>query len=384
LESELTDILTLDGPIQHVLNTLGDGIVLLATDDRIVHLNRAAEQILGITGDNICGKPFDEVIDLLCDSYVEADMASLQEKIVSLLKSKQNAGVEIQLNVARGETRHVRFSIMTMKPENGCSLGEVFILQDITQIKKLQEQATRSGRLAAMGEMAVKIAHDIRNPLGSIELFASLLKKDVEGDEDKKMIFEHISSGVRSINHIISNLLLFIRPEHLPEMHVLDLHEPLNDSLFFAEPMISPESSIRVDTDFTSRPLNIYGDSEMLSQIVLNLILNAIQAMPDGGKLALSTRQIRDAGGHDLAEIRFADTGCGIPQHHMARIFDPFFTTKKRGTGLGLSIVHNIIQAHKGNIDIQSLPQKGTECIVRFPLWHTDDGQRCHPHPEVN
>jgi two-component system sensor histidine kinase HydH len=106
--------------------------------------------------------------------------------------------------------------------------------------------------------------------------------------------------------------------------------------------------------------------------------------MPDGGKLTLSTRQIRDAGGHDLAEIRFADTGCGIPQHHMARIFDPFFTTKKRGTGLGLSIVHNIIQAHQGNIDIQSLPQKGTECIVRFPLWHAEYGQRCHPRPEVN
>ena len=100
--------------------------------------------------------------------------------------------------------------MVSMPAGQGCSAGKVVTLQDITQVKKLKEQATRSGRLAAMGEMAVKIAHDIRNPLGSIELFASLLKKDVEGDEDKKMIVEHISSGVRSINHIISNLLLFI------------------------------------------------------------------------------------------------------------------------------------------------------------------------------
>jgi signal transduction histidine kinase len=122
----------------------------------------------------------------------------------------------------------------------------------------------------------------------------------------------------------------------------------------------------------------------LLSQVILNLNLNAIQAMPDGGKLSLSTRQLSDPQGHEIAEIRFTDTGCGIPQQHMARVFDPFFTTKKRGTGLGLSIVHNIIQAHGGNIDIQSLPHKGTECIVTFPLWRPADDQVCNPHTEMN
>jgi signal transduction histidine kinase len=148
--------------------------------------------------------------------------------------------------------------------------------------------------------------------------------------------------------------------------------------------MISPDSSISVETAFASRPLSINGDPELLSQIVLNLILNAIQAMPDGGKLKMSTRLIADSRGHEMAEIRFADSGCGIPRKNLARIFDPFFTTKNRGTGLGLSIVHNITQAHGGNIDIQSWPAKGTECIVTFPLCRPADDQSCEPLTEIN
>ena len=377
MESEITDSMTLDDPMQHILNNLADGVILLTLDDQILNINRAAEQIIGMAGDEVCGKPLAGIIDAHCLSRAELNFASLTQ-------IRQDTSIEIQLASAQDETRDIRFSMIPIQAGPGCPAGKVATLQDITQIKKLQEQATRSGRLAAMGEMAVKIAHDIRNPLGSIELFASLLKKDVEGDEDKKMIVEHISSGVRSINHIISNMLLFIRPEQLPEMQKLDLHGPLKDSLFFAEHMINPESSISVDTAFASRPLNIYGDSELLSQVILNLILNAIQAMPDGGQLTLSTRQLSDPQGHEIAEIRFSDTGCGIPQQHMARVFDPFFTTKKRGTGLGLSIVHNIIQAHGGNIDIQSLPHKGTECIVAFPLWRPADSQVCKPHTEMN
>jgi len=369
--------MTLDSPLQNILNSLADGVILLTHDNQIFNMNRAAEQIIGLASDDVCGKTLEGIIGLKHLSSPKFNLASVSEL-------GQDTSVEIQVTLPQDETRHVRFSMASIRATEGCDAGKVLTLQDITQIKKLQEQATRSGRLAAMGEMAVKIAHDIRNPLGSIELFASLLKKDVEGDEDKKMIVEHISSGVRSINHIISNLLLFIRPEQLPEMQILDLNDPLKDSLFFVEHMISPDSSISVETAFASRPLNINGDPELLSQIVLNLILNAIQAMPDGGKLKMSTRLIADSRGHEMAEIRFADSGLGIPRKNLARIFDPFFTTKNRGTGLGLSIVHNITQAHGGNIDIQSWPAKGTECILTFPLCRPADDQSCKPLTEIN
>lgn len=377
LDSRHTDIMATDSPLHAILNRLADGVLLLTPEDQIINVNRAAERIIGMAEAEICGKTLEGILDLHCSSDPES-------KFSSVLQCGQDTSVEIELAAPCHETRHVRISLAPMKSVQGCPAGKVVTLQDITQMKKLQEQATRSGRLAAMGEMAVKIAHDIRNPLGSIELFASLLKKDLQGDEDKNMIVEHISSGIRSINHIITNLLLFIRPEQLPEMQVLDLHDPLKDSLFFAEHMISTESSVTVETGFVDGALHICGDSELLSQIILNLILNAIQSMPDGGKLTLSTRQVKDSGGHDMAEMRIADTGCGILPQYMAHIFDPFFTTKKRGTGLGLSIVHNITQAHGGNIDIQSSPDKGTECIVTFPICPADGGQPCQTRTEMN
>jgi signal transduction histidine kinase len=236
-------------------------------------------------------------------------------------------------------------------------------------MKKVQEQANRAGRLAAMGEMAVKIAHEIRNPLGSIELFASLLQKELEDNAELKPLCGHICSGVKRIDNIISNLLLFIRPEQTPEMQVLDIHELLKDSLFFAEHLIHTNTGIEVVTNFADRPLRIYGDPQLLSQVSLNLILNALQAMTNGGRLTISTGTGDNVHGNEITEIRFADSGCGIPPENLSKIFDPFFTTKKKGMGLGLAIVHHITETHGGTIDINSSQSQGTECIVSLPIW---------------
>jgi signal transduction histidine kinase len=236
-------------------------------------------------------------------------------------------------------------------------------------MKKLEEQTNLTGRLAAMGEMAVKIAHEIRNPLGSIELFATALRKDLENFGNLKAVAEHISSGVRSINNIISNLLLFIRPQQKAAFQVIDIHDFLKDSLFFSSHLIEANDSIDIITSYSSEPLQVLGDSELLKQMCLNIILNAIQAMPNGGRLTISTRKATgDQKDPNLVEIRFADTGMGIPRKDMVRIFDPFFTTKKRGTGLGLAIVHNIIKLHEGMIDISRSEDGGVVCTVALPL----------------
>lgn len=345
--------------MQHILNGLADGVVVTDADGRISSFNQAAECITAMSSDQVCGRTLAAIID---PENTDGDVAALSDPA-------HDGVVEVQMMLPDSDIRYVRFTIASLTSADGLAAGRVLTLQDITRIKKLQDQANRSGRLAAMGEMAVKIAHEIRNPLGSIELFASLLHKEPAADNDKKMIAEHISSGVRNINNIITNLLLFIRPEQQPEMQVVDIHTPLRDSLFFAEHQVNTNSSIDVVTCFAPHDLTIYGDFELLGQVALNLILNAIQAMPHGGQLTIASRKIKAACGREMAEIRFADTGCGIPQKNMDHIFDPFFTTKKRGTGLGLSIVHNITKAHGGSIDIKSLPEKGTECVVTFPLW---------------
>jgi len=338
---------------------LADGVVVTDEDGKIFSFNRAAERITAMSSAQVCGKTLAAIIDR---ENTDGDVAALSDPA-------HEGVVEVQMTLPDSDIRYVRFSIAPLTSADGRVQGRVISMQDITPIKKLQDQANRSGRLAAMGEMAAKIAHEIRNPLGSIELFASLLRKELAADNDKKVIAEHISSGVRNINNIITNLLLFIRPEQQPEMQVVDVHAPLRDSLFFAEHQVNTNSSIDVVTRFAPHDLTIYGDLELLGQVALNLILNAIQAMPDGGQLIIATRKIKEACGRHIAEIRFADTGCGIPQKNMDHIFDPFFTTKKRGTGLGLAIVHNITKAHGGSVDIKSLPEKGTECVVTFPLW---------------
>ncbi len=232
------------------------------------------------------------------------------------------------------------------------------------------EEAIRNDRLAAMGEMAVKIAHEIRNPLGSIELFATILKKELDDFEELKTLAGHISSGVQCINNIISNILMFMRPDQIPDFKPVDICNILDDSLFFSHHIIKSNSSIEVIKRYASKSLMIRADSELLKQMSLNIILNAIQAMPDGGTLRVSCIKVANDNDkeRDCVEIRFTDTGTGISKEDMPKIFDPFFTTKKKGTGLGMSIVNNIINVHDGTIKINSSKSKGTECIVTLPI----------------
>ena len=158
------------------------------------------------------------------------------------------------------------------------------------------------------------------------------------------------------INNIISNILMFMRPDQMPDFKPVDLCNILDDSLFFSRHIIKSNSSIEVIKRYASTSLMMPADSELLKQMSLNIILNAIQAMPDGGTLRVSCIKVANDNDkeRDWVEIRFADTGTGISKEDMPKIFDPFFTTKKKGTGLGMSIVNNIINVHGGTIKINS------------------------------
>lgn len=345
----------------NILESLNVGVVVIDLKGEIITFNRAAENITGLFSEKVIGKEFDKVFDPNFFLNSHLDFKSLKD-------IQQNADVEAEIRRKGKNTFYVSLSISPVKNPEGEKIGIVLALQDITRLKKLEERSNRTDRLAAMGEIAVKIAHEIRNPLGSIELFATVLKKDLKDFEELKALAGHISSGVKSINNVISNLLLFIRPQQKPNFQAIDICDSLDDSLFFSSHLVNSDNGIDIITRYYSKPLMVYADSELLKQIFLNLILNAIQAMPHGGKLTISTRKLNGRSKKDFAEIRFADTGTGISKADMLRIFDPFFTTKKRGTGLGLAIVHNITEAHGGAVDINSSEGKGTVCTVTLPL----------------
>ena len=370
LERNLKEKEEVKSYLHNILESLTTGVVVIDLKGKITTFNQAAENITGLMSLDCTGKKFDEIFPpgYFQDSHL--DFKSLKD-------IEENTELETMISRNGKNLLDLTLWISPVKKPSGEKVGIVLTLQDISQMKRLEEQANRTGRLAAMGEMAVKVAHEIRNPLGSIELFASVLRKDLEDFEESKALAEHISSGVRNIDSIISNLLLFIRPQQKPDFQTIDLYDAINDSLFFSSHLIKANDSIEVITDYSLKPLMIYGDSELLKQMFLNLILNAIQAMPNGGRLTISTRILnRRQKGSSFAEVRFADTGIGISRADMVRVFDPFFTTKKKGTGLGLAIVHNIVKLHGGSIDISSSEDEGVVCIVIFPLWEGEKGAK--------
>jgi len=369
LKTHLREKKEIETYLHNILESLTVGVIVIDMKGNITTFNRSAANITGLMSEEVIGRKFDETLA----THFVGDLKLRFELLEDIGEDKD---LETEIYCACGDPTHVSLSLSPLRTPQREKIGIVLSLQDITQMKRFEEQANRTTRLSAMGEMAAKIAHEIRNPLGSIELFASTLTKDLQDDPESMAMAEHISSGVNSINSIISNLLLFIRSDQRADFKCVDIHVPLKDSLFFSKHLIDSTKKIDVVTDFALVPIMVRCDQELLKQTYLNLILNAIQAMPDGGSLTISTRQAEDGvqGTSKFAQIQFSDTGTGIPQAAMHRIFDPFFTTKIRGTGLGLSIVHNIMKLHKGTIDINSTKMNGTSCILTLPLWEDKHG----------
>jgi signal transduction histidine kinase len=257
-----------------------------------------------------------------------------------------------------------------VRDRNSDTIGTVFLLRDVTRIEKLEEMAKRTEKFAAMGEMAANIAHEIRNPLGSIELFASLLIKDLKEKKDRDRISQIITS-VKNMDNKISNLLLFTRNTY-PVPGMVNVHDILKEIHVFSE-QIFIQGNIVFALRYADVEPVIEGDAEMLKQVFFNLILNALQAMPEGGRLSIETKCSRANGNvktnaPSSIEIKFSDDGRGIAEEHMSKIFDPFFSTREGGSGLGLAIVHNIVDMHRGSINVERGERGGTIFTILLPL----------------
>ncbi len=347
--------------LNNILESIKTGIIVLDHNGYITTLNYAAEKITGFASEKVKGEKFDILFDSGFIRGIDLDQNTLNALTETL-------EIETEFKKNNKEIVNISLSIAPVLQSGNRPTWIVMTMQDITGMKRLEREASRTDRLQAMGEMAVKIAHEVRNPLGSIKLFADILNKELQALPELKALPDYILSGVQSIDSIISNLLLFVKPQQSPDFKRIDMHDVLNGSLFFSGHLIKHDDSIKIETEYYNAPVMVRGDAELLKQVALNLILNAIQAMPDGGKLRIATGIIKNSRTRDaIAEIKFTDTGTGISRDIMTKIFDPFFTTKKDGTGLGLAIVHNILKAHDAGIDVSS-SGKGTECTIRIPL----------------
>jgi len=236
---------------------------------------------------------------------------------------------------------------------------------------------------AQMKNMAANIAHEIRNPLGSIELFSSLLKQQLETESSRNLI-DHISSAIQSMNHIISNLLEYTHPRPFSSKPV-DLHAFLKKSLHFTQQLVET-NDVKIITDWSAKNPVIFAEEGLLKQVFNNILINAMQAILDPGNISITTRNISpnaDEAGiseklnmhlkkpdpcPEWIEVSICDTGMGIPAEAESRIFDPFFTTKERGTGLGLTIVQNILESHGATIELKNTTEQGAHFVLYFPV----------------
>jgi two-component system sensor histidine kinase HydH len=224
-----------------------------------------------------------------------------------------------------------------------------------------EEQLRRADRLSALGELSAGMAHEIRNPLGAIKGAVEILKDDYSPDEAKYEFIGILIKETDRLNRIVQEFLGFARPK-IPEFQPADVNEAI-ESVLTLTAQESRKAGVmvekRLDPSIGKRSI----DAGMLKQAFLNLILNAIQAMPNGGILTIeSSLQGR------VLIVKISDTGTGIPEENRKKLFSPFFTTKKSGTGLGLAITYRIIENHRGTIDVASEPGKGTTFTVKIPV----------------
>jgi len=252
--------------------------------------------------------------------------------------------------------------------------GDIYTLQDLELLTilvnqtsvalenaKLKEQLERSEKLAVMGRFASGLAHEIRNPLTSIKAFFQMLNGG-EDEKDIQEISELALTEIERIEGLLNNLLHFARPQK-PEFSGVKLEEVLNETLIMAR-SDCVLNNVQIHKNTGKRIPETFADRSQMKQVFLNLIQNALQAMPDGGTLQIDMAHCPE---EDAVKITFTDSGCGIDKEHLPRLFEPFFTTKTQGTGLGLNISHRIITAHKGSISVESKEGKGTSVHVILP-----------------
>jgi signal transduction histidine kinase len=242
----------------------------------------------------------------------------------------------------------IAYSEVTEKLQQSHDQLTETVLSLRTELSEKNRLLERKNRLAALGEMAAGLAHEIRNPLGGIHLYASLLAQDVAGKKDSLQLVQKISGGVRRLEALVGQVLQFSREIHV-SLEAIDLAEVVDQAVELAA---GKSAQRRVTCHVAGpRPLNVTGDPLLLGQALLNLLLNAAEAAPQGGTVRVRfSPPAPDGSDVKQFHLEVCDDGPGIPPHVLDKIFNPFFTTKDTGTGLGLAIVHRVVEAHDGTI----------------------------------
>ncbi len=353
----------------NILEGLPVGVLVGDLRGRLSLANRAARDWMLIRGEG------------MKESLLELLAPWLPREEVSALVAPPTEGVTLERRVKNedGLWRYLKFRGHRLSDAGMEGIGVLITLEDTTELRFMEEEVARGQRLAAMGEMATSIAHEVKNPLSSIQLFAGLMAEETS-NEVRREFMRQIKSVIDSVDRMLSNLLTFAKPLR-PNLKGIDPREVLEECLDFVRPL-AQQRGVGLDLSIPHRVPLVRGDRDLLKQALLNVLLNAFQAMPQGGSVRAWVRLCSSIqcgwgpvlekehvlqGGTEWVEIGVQDTGEGIAPDLQQRVFDPFFTTRSGGSGLGLSIVHGIVKAHSGSVRLQSELGEGTCVSIRLP-----------------
>jgi two-component system sensor histidine kinase PilS (NtrC family) len=340
---------------EHILRSVGSGILTMDLQGNIASWNPAAEQITGYHYDEIKSRWQQVFGDGLKGIFGHTDA----------LKARPFR-FDGQIMKKDGSTAILGMTASLLKDEANAIRGIILIFQDITKMIEMEEQVRTQERLATVGSLAAGIAHEIRNPLASLSGSIQVLQGELDLHGDNKHLMDIVVRETERLNTIITEFLDYARLKNAQNDQI-ELLPILDETIMLLKNCRDCSCDVRIS--HTIGPdVVIRGDAQRLRQVFWNLLINACQAMPQGGEIVMGARPFTRAN-DDTSwwEISIADTGRGIAYDDRDKIFNPFFTTKTGGTGLGLAIVYRIIEDHRGTITVDSVPGKGTQFIIRLP-----------------
>ena len=343
---------------ERIVESISSGLITTDMSGRIYTFNRAAEMITGSRAADAIGKRITELFGGEVQDKVEQCLEGVRTG--AKWETQFDAGFQ---NGSSPPRVQAACTVVPLLGKSGSTTGLIVMLHDVTQMRALEETVRRSDRLAAVGRMAAGLAHEIRNPLGSMSSALQFLQERSARPAEEYKLMDVVLRESDRMNNIITNFLAFARPAAIgneTKAELVDVREALNDCMSLIRH--SPEASDRHQFNVNADPkLFINGDETQFKQVCWNLARNAIQSMPNGGNLSISA--FAEAGNIVLI---FRDTGVGMDQDMLERLFEPF-VSGSGGSGLGLSIVHRIVQEHGGRISVDSEPLNGTKIRVEFP-----------------
>lgn len=335
----------------NVVDNMPIGLVALDDKKNLTSLNYVAGSVLDLS--------FPEVIGQQAEQVLPATLWSLVQNL------DQQAGIvekEVACTLSKGQKIPLEVSATLLHDDSGTFLGYVLLFKDLSEVRSLRKEIARSQRLASVGRLASGVSHEIRNPLSSIKGFATYFKERYQDKPEDQHISNLMIQEVDRLNRVVGQLHEFARPITISPQKI-QIKTFINDAITLIERQAAA-ANINIQTQFDQKIDVVDIDPDRMNQVLLNLFLNAIEAMADGGGLVVELTFIPEKNGF---QIRISDTGTGISKNDLTHIFDPYFTTKASGTGLGLAIVHNIIEAHKGEINVTSQLDKGTAFTIFLP-----------------